>query len=65
MLTDSDFKNIVGKTINEAKEELPKGYFIFIGEEDGQSFYRPAEFNPYRINVIVKRGRINHIQGVN
>ena len=65
MLTESDFKYLVGKPINEAKNELPQGYFIFVEQEDGESFWRGQEANFHRVNVFVKRGVITHIQGVN
>jgi len=65
MMTVDDFKYLVGRTIEAAVPELPPRYFIFVADEDGQSFYRTQEFNPYRINVWVKRGVINKIDGVN
>ncbi len=63
MLQESDFKDLVGQNVDNLN--LPPKYFIFISNNDGQSFYRSIEFNPYRINVDVKRGVITRITGVN
>jgi uncharacterized protein YqjF (DUF2071 family) len=64
-MTADDFKYIVGKTLDVAKQELPPRYFMFVAENNGQSFYRTQEFNPYRINVWVKNDIIIKVDGVN
>ena len=64
MLQSEDFKNLLGVSVDEAKNKIPPRYTICIIEENGQSFYRSAEFNPYRICVIVKNGIIFKIDGV-
>jgi len=65
MMTENEFKYVVGKTLETAKGELPPKYFFFTAEEDGKSFYRSMDFNPYRINIIVKEGKVYRIQGIN
>jgi hypothetical protein len=64
MKTVDDFKDLVGRSVDEAKKMLPEKYTIFVATEDGDSFYRTMEFNPFRINVWVKRGKITHIDSL-
>lgn len=65
MLTDRDFNYIIGKSVDNAKTELPPKYSICVIEEDGQTFYKTMDFNPFRINVIVRNGKIYRIDGLN
>lgn len=65
MLTVDDFKYVVGKTLNVAKQELPPKYFFCVTENNGQSLYKSAEYNPHRINVWVKNDVIIKVDGVN
>lgn len=65
MMTENEFKYVVGKSVEIAKKELPPKYFFFTAEEDGNNFYRSMDFNPYRINIIVKEGKVYRIQGIN
>jgi len=64
-MTDSDFNYLVGMTVEAAKEQLPTKYFLFICENNGESFYRQMDFNPYRVNVVVRNNQIKKIDGVN
>lgn len=64
-MTESDFtKLIVGMTPQQAKEQLPPKYFIFVASENGRGFYRTIEYNPYRINVDVINGKIVKIDSL-
>lgn len=64
MMQVEDFKNLVGKTIEDANKDLPQKYFIFVAMSNGQSFYRSLEYNPYRINVWTKGEVISKIDSV-
>jgi len=60
-----DFKHLIGYNINdillfdngtdELRESgaiiLPRFYFLFVGNKDGEVQYKPYEFNQYRIEV--------------
>lgn len=65
MMDVGDFKDLIGRSVEDVKGELPPRYFIFVSQNDGESFYRSMDFNPYRINVTVKRGLIYKIDGLN
>jgi hypothetical protein len=60
-----DFSELRGIKLDLAIKNLPPKYFIFVGEKDGETFYRPQEINYHRINVRVKNGMITHVDGVN
>jgi len=64
MLQSEDFKHLLGKTVEEANSIIPNGFFININENNGESFYRRAEFNPRRICVIIRNNIITKIDGV-
>ena len=65
MMDVEDFKDLIGRSVEEVKGGLPPKYFIFVSQSDGDSYYRTLEYNPYRINVTVSRGLIYKIDGLN
>jgi hypothetical protein len=65
MSMTGDFSELRGVKLELAKKSLPPKYFIFVSENDGESFYRSQEINYHRINVRVKKGIITHVDGVN
>lgn len=63
MKTKEDFNFLIGKTLDESKS-LEYPYYIFVGEQDGKTFYRPFEYNPYRVIVSISNGIIFRIDDV-
>jgi len=43
---------------------LPRYYFLFVGNKDGEVQYKPYEFNPYRIVVSTYKDIIVSIDSV-
>lgn len=63
-MTVDDFKNLVGKTIDEANKELPSHYFICVTDENGRGLYRTMDYNPYRICVWTRNDVIMKIDSL-
>ena len=65
MSMTGDFSELRGVKLDLAIKSLPPKYFIFVSDNNGETFYRSQEINYHRINVRVKNGVITHVDGVN
>mgnify|MGYP000864362140 CR=1 FL=1 len=75
--TPNDFKYLIGLSIDNiilfenGTEELsinniilPRHYFLFVGNKDGEPQYKPYEFNPYRIVISTYKNIIINIDSI-
>ena len=61
-----EIKKIIGKPEKEAVEILEKhNYYLRIRKEDGKNFMGDCMFDPQRVNVEIKNGKVINIFGVN
>lgn len=58
------FEDGTDELLEQGATILPRHYFIFIGNKDGEYMYRPYEFNQYRIVVTTYHNIITCIDSI-
>ena len=58
------FDNGTDKLLEEGRTILPRYYFIFEGNKDGDVQFKPYEYNKYRIVVRTYKGVITDILSI-
>lgn len=58
------FDNGTDELLEQGRIILPRHYFIFIGNKDGEVQFKPYEFNEYRIVVTTYNNIITSIDSI-
>lgn len=58
------FDNGTDKLLEEGRTILPRHYFIFVGEKDGELQFKPYEYDKHRIVVSTYKGIITNILSI-
>jgi hypothetical protein len=58
------FDNGSEKLLDEGRVILPRHYFIFVGNKDGELQYKPYEYNEHRIVVTTYNNIITTIDSI-
>ena len=59
-----NFDELIGKTLEEAKEIIDRSIRIRINKEDGVSYFGTCDMNPNRLNVEIENKLISKINGI-
>ena len=59
-----DFKWMIGLSLSDAKNKIQEPFFINIDRNDNKTFYKTFEFNRFRVNVEIEKGKIVQINNI-
>lgn len=64
-MNENDFRHIIGKTIEEARETLASaGKTIRVTMKDGEAAVVTRDFRTDRLNVEIRDGKITGLRGI-